>query len=124
MSMHEFEDVVEGSIRLLTTSHRSIEDLRCCYATLYHFQEEWDTGYTHFRVMDLLLSARYVYRIPVSEYPMQGRNAPVEDGWNVREVRAIGELRALAIPMEYGCLRTPTSADRAEMPILDWWFQL
>jgi hypothetical protein len=69
MSMHEFEDVVEESIVLLAGSGLSPTDLRSRYWNLYEFQGRWDTKFTHFRVMEHLLSARYVYRIPVDEHP-------------------------------------------------------
>jgi len=174
-----------------------------------------DTGYTHFRVMDLLLAAHFVYQIPFSKYPMQADGVSATDGWvklpghsrstycknqflyidagspawsylvevgrldgldalapvkrdlfdlalgicfraeqkadrrliamwyrllgahavqsDVAEVQKLGavvELRALvkrtsalAIEMEYGCLRTPTDEDRVELPLLDWWFR-
>jgi hypothetical protein len=49
----------------------------------------------------------------------------------VRELGALVELRALvkrtgalAVEMEYGCLRTPANMDRAEVPLLGWWFHL
>jgi hypothetical protein len=216
MSMHEFEDLVEQSIRLLATTERPIEELRSRYATLYDFQNEWDTGYTHFRVIDLLLAAHFVYRVPFADYPHQAEGTSVKDGWielpghdqatyckaqllyidagspawtclveagrlrgvdaiapskidlfelaldlcllaeqqeqrslvgmwyrllaahavvneleGVQELVALIELRALvkrtgalAIEMEYGCLRTPTEENQAEMPLLHWWFNL
>ncbi|HEY5375190.1 MAG TPA: hypothetical protein VIK01_16035 [Polyangiaceae bacterium] len=216
MSMHEFEDLVEQSIRLLATTGRPIEALRSSYAALYAFQGEWDTGYTHFRIIDLLLAAHFVYSIPISDYPDPVEGASVKGGWvtlaghsaptyckeerlfidagseawsslvaagrltgldatapskldvfelaldlcqlaeqakdhtligmwyrllgahalmneleGVEELSAVIALRALVkrtgaleIELDYGCLRTPSAEDRAEMPLLDWWFTL
>jgi hypothetical protein len=67
MGMHEFEDLVEMSIRILVKSDRS--DLRDIFACLYQFQSRYDTGYTHFRVMEHLLNTRFVYKCSLNEHP-------------------------------------------------------
>jgi hypothetical protein len=70
MSMHEFEDLVEESVRVLASSKLRAElDLRSIYWWLYDFQNHWDTGFTHFRVMDSLLDARFIYRMEPSQHP-------------------------------------------------------
>ncbi len=71
MSIHEYEAVVEQSVRTLSRSGRP--DRRDLYKCLYDFQAEFDTGYTHFRVMDLLLDARSVYRFTMDEHPHYDR---------------------------------------------------
>jgi hypothetical protein len=70
MSMHEFEDLVEDSIRLLArnASHPR-HDLRTLYWNLYEFHDLWDTGFTKQRVLDLLLAAHHTYRFHLSEHP-------------------------------------------------------
>lgn len=70
MSMHEFEDLVEASIRLLARSaHHSHQERRSLYWNLYEFQALFDTGFTHFRVLELLLAAGYTYRFDLCEHP-------------------------------------------------------
>ena len=60
MSMHEIEELQEVSIRLLDR----IEGLdhRSMFKRLYDFDALFDTGFTHFRVMDILLKRRFYYR--------------------------------------------------------------
>jgi hypothetical protein len=81
MSMHEFEDVVEASVLVLDHSHRQgrVQDLRSKFYNLYGYQALWDTGFTHFRVMDLLLRHRFVYRFALSEHPQYDRYRSVLD---------------------------------------------
>lgn len=67
MSMHEFEDLVEEAVRVLSASDQL--DLRSMFWQLYDFQNHWDTGFTHFRVMDLLLQHRFVYRFDFQQNP-------------------------------------------------------
>ncbi len=70
MAMHEFEDLVEQSVRVLAASSLRAElDLRSIYWWLYDFQNHWDTGFTHFRVIDALLEARFVYRLEPTQHP-------------------------------------------------------
>ena len=70
MSMHEFEDLVESSIIILSKSKKAEEmDLRSVFYNLYGFQAWFDTGYTHFRLIDELLKHNFVYRLPLSEFP-------------------------------------------------------
>lgn len=69
MSMHEFEALVEDSVEILATSGRPGPELRSLYWNLYEFEAHWDTGFTHFRSMDRLLEARFVYRYAIPEHP-------------------------------------------------------
>ncbi|MBT2771671.1 hypothetical protein J7J47_05395 [Halomonas sp. ISL-60] len=70
MSMHEFEDLVEMSINCLDQAgeHSSL-DLRALFWNLYQFQEAWDTGFTHLRVIDTLLKHKFVYQFEISHHP-------------------------------------------------------
>ncbi len=67
MGMHIYEAVVEASLNLLAKTDRG--DLRDLYKALYAFQRRYDTGYTHFRVIEHLLQAHFVYRITMREHP-------------------------------------------------------
>lgn len=70
MGMHEFEDLVEKTIQLLGASEQAGNlDLRSMFWRLYQFQAAWDTGFTHFRVIDILLQHRFVYRFALSQHP-------------------------------------------------------
>jgi hypothetical protein len=60
--------MVEGAVRVLAR-HAPDDDLRSCFARLYRFQEGYDTGFTHFRVMELLREHRFAYRFPLSAHP-------------------------------------------------------
>jgi ankyrin repeat protein len=75
MSMHEIEDVVEASIRTLAENKGEHGlDLRAAFQTLYDFQDLHDTGFTNFRVMDLLLEAGYTHRFPIDQHPEYQRH--------------------------------------------------
>src|SRR5262249_57598766 len=67
MSMHEIEELQEVSIRLLDR----IEGLdhRSMFKRLYDFDALFDTGFTHFRVMDILLKRRFYYRMALEDHP-------------------------------------------------------
>jgi hypothetical protein len=70
MSMHEFEAIVEVAIRKLAASPRKDQlDLRSLFWNLYAFQKHWDTGFTHFGVMDILLAERFAYRFRIEAHP-------------------------------------------------------
>lgn len=70
MSMHEFEDLVEMSVNCLDQAgeHGSFEQ-RSLFWNLYQFQESWDTGFTHLRVIDTLLKHRFVYQFNIEQHP-------------------------------------------------------
>lgn len=67
--MHEFEDLVEQSVRCLEASERPGLDHRSLFKQLYAFQEQYDTGYTHGRVLDILEKHRFTYSFPVDAHP-------------------------------------------------------
>jgi hypothetical protein len=69
MSQHEVEALVESSIRLLATSDRPPRELRSLYFNLFEYEALFDTGFTHFRTLDELVSARFVYALPLEEHP-------------------------------------------------------
>ncbi|PZR09314.1 MAG: hypothetical protein DI536_22290 [Archangium gephyra] len=68
MSNHEFEDVIEQSIRVLH-AHDGELDHRSAFVSLWRFQERGDCGFTHFRVLDILLERRATYRFPHDVHP-------------------------------------------------------
>jgi hypothetical protein len=103
--MHEFEDLVEETIRLLNASEQAGKlDLRTMFWRLYQFQAAWDTGFTHFRVMDILLQRRFVYRFELNQHPDYALYREYFDGlsdfthiylkpgqpWNSQENPAVG----------------------------------
>ncbi len=70
MSEHEVEDLVENSIRVLHRRHRHDDErVRSWIATLWGFQRGYDCKFTHFRVMDVLLSRRYTFRFELDQHP-------------------------------------------------------
>ncbi|KUF15052.1 hypothetical protein [Streptomyces silvensis] len=70
MSMHEIEDLVADSVRVLD-SHAAPDDprVRGWFAALYDFQSGYDCSFTHFRVLDALMRRGYTYRFPIDEHP-------------------------------------------------------
>ncbi len=74
MGMHEFENVVEGSIRLLAREGADNLDLRSIVYALYKYQSQFDTGFTNFRLIDILLAHRYAYKFSVNEHPDYGEH--------------------------------------------------
>ncbi|MFE0426052.1 hypothetical protein [Streptomyces sp. NPDC058953] len=70
MSLHEVEDLVADSVRVLDR-HTAPDDprVRDWFAALYGFQNGYDCSFTHFRVMDTLLRRGYTYRFPVDRHP-------------------------------------------------------
>jgi hypothetical protein len=87
--MHEIEDLVERSVRTLAATGRPWPELRSRYWNLYEFAAEFDTGFTHFRNMDELLAAHFVYRMPVSAHPDYERHRAWFD--DIEEFAFIGE---------------------------------
>jgi len=70
MSVHSVESIVEWSVLFLDKApNTGMLDKRSLYAALYRYQSEYDTGYTHFRVMDRLIAARFVYALHVHDHP-------------------------------------------------------
>jgi hypothetical protein len=69
MAMHEVESLVELSVYCLDKSQDEGLDRRNLFYNLYKLQNQFDTGFTHFRVMDLLIKHHFVYTFPVSAHP-------------------------------------------------------
>lgn len=69
MSMHEVESWVELSVYCLDESPEEGLDRRSLFYNLYRVQQQFDTGFTHFRVMDTLIKHRFVYTFPISAHP-------------------------------------------------------
>ena len=69
MSMHEIEGLVEDSVLLVSKSTKPQGVKRDILYNLYRFQEMFDTSYTHFRVIAILLDLKFVYRIPINQHP-------------------------------------------------------
>ena len=69
MSMHDIEGVVEVSVYCIDESNLSLEKKRDLLYNLYKFQSEYDTGYTNFRVKDILLKNHYMFALPIEVHP-------------------------------------------------------
>ena len=69
MSMHEIESLVEDSIRILEKTTKSIPEKRNLIYNLYNFQARYDTGYTHFRLAEILKKNQFLFSIKINEYP-------------------------------------------------------
>jgi tetratricopeptide (TPR) repeat protein len=67
--MHEVESLVELSVHCLDKSQEESQVLRSYFYNLYHLQQQFDTGFTHFRVMDILIKHRFVYTFPITAHP-------------------------------------------------------
>ena len=74
MAMHEVESLVELSVYCLDKSREEALDRRSLFFNLYKLQQQFDTGFTHFRVMELLIKHRFVYTFPVSSHPAYNAN--------------------------------------------------
>ncbi|PUB25905.1 hypothetical protein C8J95_11272 [Elizabethkingia sp. YR214] len=85
MSMHEIEDLVEETVYLVDRSSKyDLGTKRSILYNLYNIQAMFDTGYTHFRVMDILLKNHFVYKIPIAQYFQLGiteAQLPDDGGW-------------------------------------------
>lgn len=66
MSMHEIEDVIEESIKLLDSANVQDLNLRSVAFSLYNFQAQFDTGITILRLKDILVKCNYLYILPLS----------------------------------------------------------
>ncbi len=69
MSMHEIEDILEDTVHLIGKANLSQEQKREYLYNLYQLEYFYDTSYTRFRVMDILLKYDYVYRLPLTTHP-------------------------------------------------------
>lgn len=75
MAMHEVESLVELSVYCLDKSQEEGLDRRSLFYNLYKLQNRFDTGFTHFRVMDLLIKHHFVYTFPVTTHPAYSAHA-------------------------------------------------
>jgi len=69
MSMHEIEGLVEDSVHAVAKSQMKQAVKRDFLYNLYRFQTMFDTGYTHFRLIDTLLELKFTYPIPLEKHP-------------------------------------------------------
>ncbi|WP_143307054.1 tetratricopeptide repeat protein [Chitinophaga vietnamensis] len=69
MAMHEIESLIELSVYSLDNSQDEQLDKRSLFFNLYRLQSSFDTGFTHFRVMDILIKERFVYTFPLNAHP-------------------------------------------------------
>lgn len=70
MSMHRIEDLVEETVHLIDTADLPAWQKRSILSNLFTLQSWYfDAGYTHFRVMEILLRYRFVYKINLASYP-------------------------------------------------------
>ena len=70
MSMHEFEDLVEMSVKILDGCPAAASRaMRSLLWHLYDFEAKWDTGFTHFRSREALIRHRFVYQWALAEHP-------------------------------------------------------
>lgn len=74
MSMGEIEGIVEDSTYLIAESNLSKKEKRDLLVNLYHFNKRFDTSYTHFRCIDILLKYGHTYKIPVEQHPDYASN--------------------------------------------------
>ncbi len=77
--MHEIESLVELSVYSLHESKDEELDRRSLFYNLYQLQQQFDTGFTHFRVMDILIQHRFVYTFPVTAHPAYAQHAAYFD---------------------------------------------
>lgn len=64
MSMHEIEDIIEESLKLLYIEKPNNIDFRSAAYSLYRFQDQFDTGVTFLRLREILVESRYLYILP------------------------------------------------------------
>ncbi|WP_158563333.1 tetratricopeptide repeat protein [Chitinophaga silvatica] len=76
MSMYEAESLVELSVYALDKSEDAELDRRSLIYNLYQLQQQFDTGFTHFRVMDILIKYHYVYTFPITSHPEYAKHKP------------------------------------------------
>lgn len=81
--MHEIEGLVEDSVHVVAKSRMKPALKRDFLYNLYRFQLMFDTGYTHFRVIDTLLELKFTYRIPLEKHPDYKKNTSYFKGLDV-----------------------------------------
>mgnify|MGYP002652251984 CR=1 FL=1 len=70
MSMHEIEDLIESTIRTIDTLDIPSSEKRQLFANCYRAQAYFDTSYTHFRLMDILLKNDYMQTFRIHNFPL------------------------------------------------------
>lgn len=81
MSMHLIEDLIEETVHLIDSADLQASRKRSILGNLLALQSWYfDTGYTHFRVMDILLRYRFVYKINLASHPDIAVSAVFEKG--------------------------------------------
>ncbi len=83
MSMHEIEGLIEDSVHLIDKAVMQDSVKRDFLFNLYRFQARYDTGYTHFRCMEVLLRWKFTYRIPISLHPDFEKEKPYFEEFDV-----------------------------------------
>lgn len=81
MAQHAIEDLIEETVYLIDKADAPDQQKREWLASLYSVQSLYDTGYTHFRVIDILLKYRFVYRILLSDQPDTFQSFEGNTGW-------------------------------------------
>lgn len=70
MGMYEIEGVVIDSVSCIDNNKDlKLQDKRNIIHSLYEFQKMFDTGYTYFRVYDILKKYHYLISIPIDKHP-------------------------------------------------------
>lgn len=91
--MHEIEDLVEWSVRVLDARHPVADRrVRDWIGELYSFQGGYDCSFTHFRVMEILLAREYSFRFGIDEHPDYPERREFFDG--LKEFTALAGLAA------------------------------
>lgn len=70
MSMWEVESLMEDTIRLLDRSECSAAEKRNLIWHTFQLQNQFDCGFTHFRLMDILLKNGYVQQYDIEHFPL------------------------------------------------------
>lgn len=81
MSLHELESLVEDSTYLIDKSRGRKRTKRNKLSNLYRFESMYDTSYTHFRCIDILLKYGMTYRIPLAQHPDFALHQAEFDQW-------------------------------------------
>lgn len=84
MSMHEVEDIIEETVHLIDATVSTDAQKRSYLYNLYQLEYYFDTSYTQFRVMGILLKYHYVYKLPLNAHPdfkKKGFTYDEDGGW-------------------------------------------
>lgn len=90
MSQHAIEGLIEETVHVIDRANLPDATKRDYLVALYCIQHYYDTSYTHFRVMPILLKYGFVYRVPLETYPEYATKQITIPGW--LEDNATGEL--------------------------------